>query len=276
VGGLGPEDNVTSTDPLSQRATRLVERLKTRRGRSREGLVLVEGIRAVGTALDGGAAARFAVTSPRLMESDSGAALADRLRQQGIDLRHVDDAELAVLSDTETPQGVLLVCEERSVSLDGLEPGRWLVLDAVQDPGNAGTLLRAAVAFGVGGVIALDGTVDLWGAKAVRASAGLAFHVPVVRSDASALIDRCAGAGVALLVADAAGDDVASEDVVGREARGNWALVMGNEGSGVREEIAAAASRRVGVPMRGPAESLNVGIAGSVLLFALTGEKSLG
>jgi RNA methyltransferase, TrmH family len=273
---VGPDDNVTSTDPLSQRAKRLVERLKTRRGRSREGLVLVEGIRAVGTALDGGAVARFAVTSPRLMESDSGAALADRLRHLRIDVRHVDDAELAALSDTEAPQGVLLVCEERSASLDGLEAGRWLVLDAVQDPGNAGTLLRAAVAFGANGVVALDGTVDLWGAKAVRASAGLVFHVPVARTDAAALIDRCAGVGIAVLVADAAGDDVAGDDIIDREAGGSWALVMGNEGSGVREEIAAVASRRVAVPMRGPAESLNVGIAGSLLLFALTGEKRLG
>lgn len=273
---MEPEDNVMSTNPLSQRATRLVERLKTRRGRSREGLVLVEGIRAVGTALDGGAAVRFAVTSPRLMESDGGAVLADRLRQLRIDMRHVDDAELAALSDTEAPQGVLLVCEERSASLHELETGRWLVLDAVQDPGNAGTLLRAAVAFGADGVVALDGTVDLWGAKAVRASAGLVFHVPVVRADAAGLIGRCAGAGVAILVADAAGDDVAGGDVIGRAAGGRWALVMGNEGSGVREEISAAASRRVAVPMRGPAESLNVGIAGSVLLFALTGENRLG
>ena len=176
------------TDPgtLSQRAARLIERLKTRKTRGREALVLVEGVRTVETALDGGAGVRFAVTSPGLGERPGGAELAARLRAMNADVREVGDAVLAELSDTEQPQGVLVVCEERTMALEALPTGRWLVLDAVQDPGNAGTLLRAAAAFGVDGVVALDGTVDLWSPKAVRASAGLVFHVPVARAAAGA------------------------------------------------------------------------------------------
>ncbi|MEX2465886.1 MAG: RNA methyltransferase [Gemmatimonadota bacterium] len=264
-------DNVAGPGPLSQRVTRLIGRLKTRKGRAREALVLVEGVRAVTTALDAGVDVRLAVTSPRLMELPDAAELVDRLRSMHVDVRFVGDAEIEALSDTETPQGVLLVCAERSVPIDRLEPGRWLVLDAVQDPGNAGTLLRAAAAFGADGVIALDGTVDLWSPKAVRASAGLVFHVPVARAEARAVVGLCAEAGVAIIVADAAGDDVHASD-----PEAAWALVVGNEGAGVRDLIQAAASRRVSVPMRGPAESLNVGIAGSLLLYALIGDTRLG
>jgi len=262
---------VTDPAPLSQRASRLIERLKTRKGRIREGLVLVEGIRATLTAIDGGAAIRFAVTSPRINERADGAELAARLRALHVDVRQIADEELARLSDTEHPQGALMVCEERTTTLDALPVGRWLVLDAVQDPGNAGALLRAAAAFGVDGVVALDGTVDLWSPKAVRASAGLAFHVPVARAPASSLLARCARTGIAILVADAAGEDVR---VVERPEA--FALVMGNEGSGVRTVVMEAADQRVAVPMQGEAESLNVGTAGSILLYALMGEKRLG
>ena len=124
--------------------------------------------------------------------------------------------------------------------------------------------MRAAVAFGLDAVVALDGTVDLWSAKAVRASAGLVFRIPLARADVETLVGTCAREGVTLLVADAGGVDVG-----GVELSGHVALVMGNEGVGVRPELARAARAVVAVPMRGPAESLNVGTAGSILLYAL-------
>ena len=261
---------MTGSQDLSQRAARLVERLKTRKGRAREEAVLVEGVRCVSAALDGGATVRFAAVSPRLTARPDGAALLARLTGAGIDIRSVSDAALAELSDTETPQGVFVVTEEPRTPVEQLAAGLWLVLDAVQDPGNAGTLVRAATAFGAAGVIALDGTVDLWGPKAVRASAGLVYAVPVARATGDAFVRRIEELDVPLLVADAAG-----EDVSGVRVSPPIALVVGNEGTGVRGEVAAV-GRRVAVPMRGPAESLNVGIAGSILLYALSRETPLG
>jgi TrmH family RNA methyltransferase len=119
-------------------------------------------------------------------------------------------------------------------------------------------------------VVALDGTVDLWGPKAVRASAGLVYAVPVARATGDAFVRRIGELDVPLLVADASG-----EDVSGVRVSSTVALVVGNEGAGVRGELAAV-GRRVAVPMRGPAESLNVGIAGSILLYALSRETPLG
>jgi TrmH family RNA methyltransferase len=249
---------------LSQNRRRLLGRLRVRRQREREGAVLVEGVRAVGEALSAGARPSFSVTSPRLSASAHGPALRERLTEIA-DVTEVEDDELDALSDTDHPQGVLAVFPQPAPELAGLpEAGTVLVLDAVQDPGNVGTLVRSAVAFGLDGVLTLDGTVDPWGAKAVRASAGAVFRIPVWRATLpdtrSVLSDRRAD----VLVAAADGGDV-------REAldpaAGLRALVLGNEGAGVRDEIRDLARAVVAVPMRGAAESLNVGVAGSILMY---------
>lgn len=262
--------NVAPTEPLSQRATRLIERLKTARSRQREGLVLVEGVRAVETALAAGARVRFAVAAAGFAQRPDAEGPLERLRALGAEVRHVDDETFRSLSDTEAPQGILVVAEEPGAALAALRPGTWLVLDGVQDPGNAGTLVRAAAAFAADGLIALDGTVDLWTPKAVRASAGLAFTVPVVRTDADALMAAAEGHRISLWVADAGGRDVAAV-----HRTGPTALVVGNEGRGPRPALVAAADQVVSVPMAGPAESLNVGMAGSILLYALSRETRL-
>jgi TrmH family RNA methyltransferase len=247
---------------LSQGRTRLIGRLSVRKTREREGLVLVEGVRAATEALDGGAAVSLAVVSPRLESTEAGARLVQRL--EGAVVERVDDAELATLADTQTPQGVLLVCRQPSTTLEALDGARFLVLDAVQDPGNVGTLVRGAVAFALDGVICLDGTVDPWGAKAVRASAGTVFRLPVVPADAASLVPWLAARGVPLLVADAGG-----EDAQRRAGAERFALAVGNEGEGVRAALRAAAEAVVAVPMAGPTESLNAGVAGSILMHTL-------
>jgi TrmH family RNA methyltransferase len=251
---------------LSQRRAALVANLRVPKSRVREGAVLVEGVRAVTEALDAGVAVRFAVTSPRLGLTDEGGALARRLA--ALEVVQVDDGELSRLSDTEHHQGVLLVCDEPAASLDRIEPAGWyLVLDGVQDPGNAGTLVRAAVAFGLDAVICLEGTVDLWSPKTVRSSAGMIFRLPVVRVPAADAIQRLVAVRVPMLVADARGQDVG-----GRRLDHGFALVVGNEGAGVRTEVARSAAATVAVRMQGPAESLNVAMAGAILLHQLTRE----
>lgn len=257
---------------ISKARSRLILRLRSRRGRPREGLFLVEGIRAVEEALDGGVKISFAAVAPGLEGSERGAALAQILREAGVDLELVDDDRLAELSDTETPQGVILVCIEPRHTLEELAsaagPG-VLLLDAVQDPGNVGTLIRAARAFGLRGVVALDGTVDPWNPKAVRASAGASFHLPVLKESWDAVEPWLRAAGLELLASDPAGGDVAEEEV-----RGAWALVVGNEGAGARRRVMEVADRVVSIPMEGGAESLNAGVAGAILLYALVRARS--
>jgi TrmH family RNA methyltransferase len=253
---------------LSQRRRQILGRLRHRKTREREGLVLVEGVRAVREALAGGATPRFAVTSPALESLEDGAAARAALAGSGVEVHPVDDRELSGLSETEHPQGVLLVCVEPAADEGVVHAGgRYLVLDAVQDPGNVGTLVRTATAFALDAVLVLDGTADPWGAKAVRASAGMVFRRPLLQRDAEAALALLHRAGVPLLVADMAGSDIA--DAVTSDG---WALLVANEGAGPRETLRDAADRLVRVPMPGPAESLNAGVAGALLLYALTRE----
>lgn len=265
---------------LSRRREALLGRLGRRRTREREGLFLVEGVRGAGEALAAAGAdppgIRFAVCSPRLREREGGPEVVAALGDAGVEVEWVDDATLAASADTETPQGVLLVCTEPRGGLDDLVPahpdslpdtgpeGGLLLLDGVQDPGNAGTLIRVAAAFGLPGVVALEGTVDPWNPKTVRAAAGGLFATRVRTAgwgEASELVER---RGMELLAARPRGRDVAEV-----RPSGPWALVVGNEGRGVRPSIAEAAEA-VAVPMHSGAESLNVGVAGAILLYALT------
>ncbi len=268
---------------LSKNRRQLIERLKTRKGRPREGLVLVEGVRASAEVLAAGADMRFVIRSPRLLDTEAGRALASTLAGRGQETEEVDDTDLAELSDTEHPQGVLCVCTEPGLDLAQLRtsqvtnpvtspptssptgaPATVLLLDALQDPGNLGTLIRAARAFGVDAVIVLDGSVDPWNPKAVRAASGASFHVQIARArwtEASRWLEE---KGIEVLAADPAGVDVRS-----LRLGGSWALAVGNEGAGLRAEIVAASTKQVAIPMPGKAESLNAGVAGSILLYSL-------
>jgi TrmH family RNA methyltransferase len=267
-GPWGDAGKVGEAMSLSQRKAHLVGRLRHRKTREREGLVLAEGIRAVGEALGAGAQPEFAVVSPRLETLAWGADLLGRLRSCVAEVERVGDGELEAMADTERPQGVLVVF--RQPRWDGaslLAGGRYLVLDAVQDPGNVGTLVRASTAFGMDGVVALDGTADPWGPKAVRASAGTVFRTPVHQAGTDRTVELLADAGIPVLVAEASGTDVAALPF-----QPTWALAVGNEGAGVREALRSVARRSVRIPMPGPAESLNAGVAGAILLYALTRE----
>jgi TrmH family RNA methyltransferase len=255
---------------LSRERVRLLKRLRHRRTREREGLFLVEGIRSVDEALAAGVPARFAVVSPRLLDLAGGGPLRERLARAGVDTVEVTDPELVAFSDTEAPQGVLAVCPEPRSNTAHLPSGPLLVLDGVQDPGNVGTLIRAAAAFGVTGVIVLDGTVDPYSPKAVRAGAGAVFRTRVLLAGWSEIKGPLCARGP-LLIADMDGCDVTS-----LSPQGEWALVLGSEGAGPRASVRDAATGVVRVPMPGGAESLNAGVAGAIILYVLTRESNRG
>ena len=230
----------------------------------------MEGIRGARDTLAGPltGGVRFALVSDRLAGLPSGRELMGSLADGDVPMEEVTDRELKKLSDTDHPQGVLLVVEEPADDgelLGGLERPRALLLDGIQDPGNAGTLIRTARAFGLDGVIALDGTVDLFNSKVVRAASGALAHIPVFRRPWLEVEGWFAERETALLVAGAEG-----EDVRGITPPASWVLAVGNEGAGPRSEVLARASRVVAIPMDPAADSLNAGLAGAILLFALS------
>lgn len=249
---------------ISKRRRRLLARLRQRRGREREGRVLVEGWRAVSEVRSSGAAVDFVVATEEALGSTRGGELADELALGDDAVAVVGRDAFASLTDTEAPQGIAVVVKEPAWCLAELSGGRLAVLDGLQDPGNAGTLIRTAWAFGLDGAVALDGTVDVWNPKAVRASAGAGFHLPLVRTSWEEFQEWAASGAIPLVAAGGAGRDVREVEPGDR-----WALAVGNEGSGVRPELRDAARDEVALPMPGGAESLNAAVAGAILLWEL-------
>jgi RNA methyltransferase, TrmH family len=260
---------VETSDELSRGKQRLLRRLSETRGREKEGLVILEGRRVVEAGLEFGARFRFA-----LLAHDGASEeveLAHRLDLEPTELVRVDRDTLAEFADTRTPQGILAVAEE---PVEAFPPEkhpeieRILVLDAVQDPGNVGTLIRSAAALEVDRVLLFHGTADPWNAKTVRASAGFGFSLPLHRIGIEEGLAWLDSEGIPLLVADADGLDVRRSAGL-PSAQASFALLLGNEGAGPRMESLEAARIRVALPMRPGVESLNVAVAGSILLWAL-------
>lgn len=252
---------------LSKTRRALLQALQRRRHREREAAFVVEGVRAARAVLAAEIAVRFAVMSPRLAVLDADGSLAEALGRCRFDVVAVDDEELAVLADTVVPQGILMVCEEprrRLADLDESAAG-VLVADAIQDPTNLGAMIRSAAAFGLAGLIALDGTVDPWNAKVVRGSAGASFRLPIVGTRCTEFLDWAGDAAMRLLAADTDGVDIAAV-----ERRAPWALMIGNEGAGLRQQLRDAATETVSVPIRPQADSLNAAVAAAILCYEMT------
>lgn len=236
--------------------------LKRRKGRAEHGLFLAEGRRLVSDLLASGLEVRHLLHTRGADREPDTAGLLERARDAGVPVEAVDGGELAEFADTVTPQDLLAVAAIPACDREDLGEGDLVVLDAVQDPGNAGTILRTAEALGAAGAVSLKGTVDLWNPKTVRASAGALFRLPVLDDEWPSAGRWIRAEGRPLWAADAAGEDVARGDAVPARV----ALVLGNEGSGVREEILSSADRRVAVRLPGGAESLNVAVAAALLM----------
>lgn len=245
----------------------LIRGLGRRKIREREGLFLAEGVRVVEDLLDSRFVPRFALIASSLQDTARGRSLIERLGAR-CEVERMSEGELATLSDTETTQGVLVAAEIPRRELDALKPGRrdaLLLLDAIQDPGNAGTLVRTADALGCAGVVALPGTVDVWNPKVVRAAAGSLFRLPVVEAEAAAVEAWASAHGAAILAGDMDG-----APVDGVALRGPVVVAVGNEGAGLSTEARRIATTLVAIPIRGSAESLNVGVAAGILLYEVT------
>jgi TrmH family RNA methyltransferase len=235
-------------------------RLKKRPFRDDERHLLVEGARCVSEAL--GSPAGLV----RLYHGDPTHPLVERAAAAGVELVEVSDEVMAKLTSTVTPQRLVGVAPYVDVGLDGVvTDARCVVLlHAVRDPGNAGTILRSADAVGADGVVFSSDSVDPYNPKAVRASAGSLFHVPLVRGERTAsAVEALRGAGLRVLAMDAHGE----ADLYELDLSDPVAFLFGNEAWGLTEDVARLADATVRVPIQGGAESLNLAAAATVCLF---------
>lgn len=237
--------------------------LKQKKYRQQQGLFIAEGLRTVEEAVRYGAVQSIFYTA---IEDERTRAVLEEAAAKQVKLICVSEAVLKKIADTETPQGVIAVCEMGKSSVeDLLATGQMLlVLDRVGDPGNIGTMLRTADAAGLGGLVLLKGSADIYAPKTVRASMGSLFHLPVVSGVSEAeFVSSARKAGYELLVTSLDGAD----NLYKADLRGRLAFVMGNEANGVTDSLLEAADKRVFIPMQGRAESLNVAMAAGVVMF---------
>ena len=164
------------------------------------------------------------------------------------------------LSNTISPQKIVGVCKK----LEEKELGnKVLILDDIQDPGNLGTIIRSSVAFGIDSIVLSNNTVDLYNDKVLRSSEGMIFHINIVRRDVIDTIDKLHDLGYVVL-----GTSVDVGMYVDKvELTNKYALVMGNEGNGVHDEILDMCDHYIYIPMKNNVESLNVAVATSIILY---------
>lgn len=265
-----PWETITSVqNPLIKR----LHQLHTKKSRDESGTYLIEGIHLVEEA--------FKSAQPvetLLFDSESGLErqVASLLEQyshsNGQEVRVISASTPVIekLSETKSPQGI--VAELKKPSLDW---NHWwssvsgkdyllLILDEIQDPGNLGTILRTADAAGVEGVILSGGNVDLYNGKVIRSTMGSLFRVPVFHVDRSDLIQTIQKANGRLLVTSLGESSHAYDAPI---YQGPTAIVIGNEGRGVSQELLQQATETVHIPLYGQAESLNAGVAAGIMLY---------
>ncbi|WIV11405.1 23S rRNA (guanosine(2251)-2'-O)-methyltransferase RlmB [Proteiniborus sp. MB09-C3] len=233
----------------------------------------VEGIRAVRECVDSNANIAYLVYSDMLFSINGGKELLDKISQENYNINYISDKLFNEISDTEKPQGILAVVSYDLKKIDEIIKDKenfLILLDRVQDPGNMGTIIRTADAFGSNGIIVTEGCVDIFNPKTIRSTMGSIFHIPLLyyKSACEAIKDlKDRGITVITTSLDA------NEYCFDVDFKRNFALIIGNEASGVSNEIIADSDLLIKIPMPGEAESLNAAIASSVIMYEVLRQR---
>lgn len=230
------------------------KKLLTKKERDKTGLFLVEGFHLTEEALAGNQIVEIIISETKDMPPG--------WNYGDIPVTVVTDEIIRMLADTETPQGILAVCEQSKSEAKGK---RYLLIDAVQDPGNLGTMIRTADAAGIDAVIVGEGSVDIYNPKVLRSAQGSHFHLPVIRGNLLEWVEILKESSIPVF-------GTALENAceyTEAERSDSFALLVGNEGSGVSKDLLAQTTANLYIPIFGKSESLNVAVAAGILLYHL-------
>ena len=236
--------------------------LKTKKGRDKQGLFIIEGEKAVAEIPEDWNICAYVCTE--------GSVMTARLTRAPVIT--VSNSRFLSLSDTVTPQGIMAVCEKRTFTLDNmLDKNPFLLIgERLSDPGNIGTLIRTAAAAGASGVILSAGSGDLYNPKVIRAAAGAALRIPVMeKADLNEVIPILKQQDITVLAAHLSG--AALPYVL--DLRRGCAILIGNEAGGLSEAIGSLADIRVKLPLARDVESLNASVAGGILLYEVVRQR---
>ncbi|WP_227396670.1 TrmH family RNA methyltransferase [Jeotgalibacillus aurantiacus] len=233
------------------------KKLLTKKGRDKSGLFLVEGYHLIEEAILADAVIEVIVRE--------GVEIPGKAEELPVSI--VTEEISAALAETEHSQGVFAICRQPDLNVATLTGKQLLILDSVQDPGNIGTMIRTADAAGIDAVILGKGTADPYNAKILRAAQGSHFHLPIVKEDIQSVLAYCKNNGISVF-----GTSL-QEALPYREvdSKKEFALIMGNEGAGMKQELLEQTDQNLYIPIYGKSESLNVAIAAGILLYHLKG-----
>lgn len=239
---------------------------RERKYRRSTGEMLCEGEKMLEEALRSGARPSVLLVRERATESLPDGLL-DRAAQTGAALYRAPDALFEQASDVETPQNVIFACKQPQWTVDALNgKAQVLLLDGLQDPGNLGTILRTAEAFALGAVVLCEGCADPFSPKVVRSTMGAVFRLPCVRLPLAESVGYLRAQGLPVYATALHADSVPLGEVPLDRA----AVIIGSEGRGVTPQALTLSDQRVIIPMHGRAESLNAGVAASIVIYEMT------
>ncbi|RYL93920.1 RNA methyltransferase [Sporolactobacillus sp. THM7-4] len=246
---------------LQNEKVKLWKKLQMRKWREKEQAYLLEGPHLLQEAVNSAKHLLAAVII------DEGFHLPAEWPLSDVEVYQVTHKIFTELSQTETPQGVIGICRMFQPDVS-IKPGRYLLVDGVQDPGNLGTIIRTADAFALDAVFLGKGCADGYNSKTLRSAQGSHFHLPVIHRDLFSITAEMKGLGIPLYGSSLRGKNMTETGV----SQPYFGLVVGNEGNGASPELLAEMDQEVKIPMAGRAESMNVAVATGILLYWLQTE----
>ena len=235
-----------------------IKKLKEKKHRIKSNKYLIEGLRFVEEAIKSKVSIDSIIFTESFKEKNPDLFLKIN---ENIKLIQMNEALLKQLCSTENPQGIVGVINMQNKEL---KSGELVVLvDKVQDPGNMGTIIRTAHAAGAAGIVMTKGTVDIYNDKTLRSTMGSIFYIPIVEEDSLDFVKSLKKEGYKLVVSSLQGKNNFFEE----NLQGKVMIAVGNEGNGVSDEVYDIADIKVKIPMPGEAESLNVAVATSIMIY---------
>ncbi|HWR08011.1 RNA methyltransferase [Sporomusa sp.] len=264
---------------ISSPANKLIKEvasLKQKKYRDNLGMFIAEGLRTVEECAASDWPVQLCIYTEAVATRERTRRVLDRLTAAQCRMVIVPEAIYNKLSDTEQPQGIMVVLKKRQTTITQLitsnnKESLIVVLDGIQDPGNAGTIIRTADAAGCTGVIILKGAVDIYAGKTVRATMGSLFHLPVIEGiPPEELIAGLKSANVNIFATSLQKSDIYYQV----DFKRSTAIILGNEGQGVCQELIDKADACLTIPLVGQAESLNVAVAAGIILYEAVRQRA--
>ena len=243
-----------------------VKNLYKRKDRWKEQLFIIEGIKIIEEALLNNVGLKYILITDKLQSTAEGSSFYERIKYNK-NLVHITENVFKEICDTENPQGIIAIAEFQISNLEDLinkDNPAIIFLDGLQDPGNLGTIIRTCDAFNLDGIILGEGSVDPYNPKVVRATMGSIFRVPLVVSHNSLETLSKLQENEIKILSTSLEADLPIYDIKYREG---FALVIGNESKGVDVQILNISDQLIKIPMPGSAESLNAGVAASIIMY---------